>query len=322
MLIDDVTITVKAGNGGNGAVSFRRNAQTPRGGPDGGNGGNGGDVYFEGIDDILGLREFQFKKKLMAEDGVAGARNNLYGRNAEDLTIKIPIGTKATDVNTGEVIEISQKGQRILIARGGKGGRGNNEFKSATVQAPRFAEKGTPGEERVFHLELGIIADIGLVGLPNAGKSSLLSVITNANPKIGDYPFTTLEPNLGVLNHLIIADIPGLIEGASKGKGLGDKFLKHVEKTKELVHCIDASEDISKVYKTVKEELKTYSEELSKKPELLLITKTDNLDEKQLKEKIKEAKKLNKNVETISIYDDDSIEKFKKILVDKTLAQL
>ena len=220
-LIDDITITVKAGNGGNGAVHFKRNAQTAKGGPDGGNGGNGGNVYFQGIDDVLGLQEFQYKKVVQAENGINGGRQHLFGRNGKDLLVKIPLGTHITDLTTNETWEITDKITKILIARGGKGGRGNDEFKTATDQAPHYAEKGEPGQQRTLNLLLRIIADIGLIGLPNAGKSSLLKAVTNAKPKIGNYPFTTLEPNLGVMEGKILADIPGLIEGASKGKGLG-----------------------------------------------------------------------------------------------------
>ena len=199
MLIDEVEIMVKAGSGGNGAVSFIRNAMTRKGGPDGGNGGNGGDVYFEGVDDVTALREFQYKKEVKALDGVPGKKKNLFGKNAPELVVKIPLGTKVTDIKSGQSFEVLEKQQRNLVAHGGKGGRGNNEFKSSTVQAPKFAEKGEPGEIRRLKLELAIIADVGLIGLPNSGKSSLLSVFTNAHPKIGDYPFTTLEPNLGVM---------------------------------------------------------------------------------------------------------------------------
>ncbi len=252
MLIDKVTITVKAGNGGNGAASFRRNAQTAKGGPDGGNGGNGGSVYFQGIDDILGLREFRFKKHLEAERGVNGAKQKLFGRNGMNLTIRVPTGTLVTNPQTNESFEITDTTAQILIAQGGVGGRGNTEFKSATNQTPWYAEKGTEGEEKILNLELRIIADVGLIGLPNAGKSSLLKALTHASPKIGNYPFTTLEPNIGMMNNISLADIPGLIEGAYEGKGLGIEFLRHVEKTKLLIHCIDSTiDDLMKTYATV-----------------------------------------------------------------------
>jgi len=309
MLIDEATITVKAGNGGNGSVSFKRNAQTAKGGPDGGNAGNGGDVYVQGINDFTTLTEFRYKKSVRAEDGVNGGKQNLYGKNGEELVVLIPVGTQVTNLDTNESFEVTDTATKILIAKGGKGGRGNNEFKSATNQTPYYAEKGESGEQKRFFLELKLIADIGLIGLPNSGKSSLLDALTNAHPKIGAYAFTTLEPNLGVLSGLVIADIPGLIEGASEGKGLGDKFLKHVEKTRVLIHCIDLlSTDIKSDYQTIRNELKVYNPKMLDKKELLVLTKTDMVDEKIIKKCIKTAQKLNENYLTVSIYDDVSLE--------------
>ena len=317
MLIDEAVINVRGGSGGNGAASFRRNAQTAKGGPDGGNGGNGGNVYLKGIDDVTALAQFRYKKKFSAEDGIKGGKQNLYGRNGRDLVISVPIGTQITDKVTKGSFEVANSQDKILVARGGKGGRGNNEFKSATNQTPLYAEKGEMGESRQFILELKLIADIGLIGFPNSGKSSLLSVLTNANPKIGNYPFTTLEPNLGVLGGLIIADIPGLIEGASGGKGLGIKFLKHVEKTKVLVHCIDIqSESLSKDYQTIRSELKAYNESLINKPEIILITKADLVDEKTREARLRLIKKLNNNSFLISIYSNEQLSNFKKVILD------
>lgn len=316
MLVDTVTITIKAGNGGNGSVHFRRNAQTARGGPDGGNGGNGGNVYFQGVDDILGLQEFRFKKRLAAEDGVKGGRQNLFGRTGKDLVILIPIGTLVTNETTDEQFEVIDTKTKILVAKGGTGGRGNNEFKTPTDQAPHYAEKGTPGEEKILHLELRLIADIGLIGLPNAGKSSLLKALTNANPKIGNYPFTTLEPNIGMLKGIALADIPGLIEGASEGKGLGMQFLRHIEKTKLLVHCIDITNPhIIDSYNTVHKELKEYSKTIAEKPEIILLTKTDLLEMKDV-EKItqKIAQELQREVLTVSIIDDTSLKNLQTTL--------
>lgn len=308
MFVDEVTITVKAGNGGDGASSFRRSEGNPRGGPDGGNGGNGGNVYLQGVDDITALQPFRYKKVLKADDGVKGQRKNLFGKNAEDLIIPLPLGTRVTVTKTGQVYEIKGTAGKLLIARGGKGGRGNNEFKSATNQAPTYAEKGEKGEEKELSLELLLIADIGLIGLPNAGKSSLLAVLTNAQPKIGNYPFTTVEPNLGMLGKIIIADIPGLIEGASHGKGLGIKFLKHIERTGLLVHCIDAqSDDPLKDYETVRNEFAKYSDTLLKKPEVILLTKTDLLDEADLNRKKQVLAGLQKDIRIVSVYDDESI---------------
>ena len=317
MLVDEVIISVKGGDGGNGRVSFKRNAQTARGGPDGGNGGNGGDLYFQGVNDITALSVFSYTKSVGAEDGVEGGKQNLYGRNGEDKIVYVPIGTEITDLDTNEVFEVLNDKDKILTATGGKGGKGNNMFKSATNQAPKYRELGEKGQQRKLRLVLKLVADIGLIGLPNAGKSSLLQVLTNAHPKIGNYPFTTLEPNLGVLEGLVISDIPGLIEGASKGKGLGIKFLRHVEKTKILVHCIDGeSEYIEKDYKTVRKELSEYSDILNAKKEIVLLTKSDLLTEDRIKENLKIAKKLNKESYVISIYNETDINSLKKILLD------
>lgn len=326
MLVDNIGLIIKAGNGGDGAATFLRNEMTAKGGPDGGNGGNGGNIYFQGSTNINDLREFRYKKKIQAQDGVAGRHKKLFGKNAEHLTIYLPLGTRVTDTASNRVIEIIDAKTPILIAKGGKGGRGNTEFKSATNQAPRYAEKGTPGEEKKLFLELRLIADVGLIGLPNAGKSSLLSVLTNATPKIGDYPFTTLEPNIGIMlrsqpkspvggNKHAIADIPGLIEGASKGKGLGVEFLKHIEKTKVLVHCIDSSaEDVQKAYSTVRNEFEQYNYSLLDKPEIILLTKTDLADEKTIKRNVKILEKQDKKVLTASIYKPETLTALKKEL--------
>ncbi|MGA2967826.1 MAG: GTPase ObgE [Candidatus Levyibacteriota bacterium] len=319
MLIDEATITVKAGNGGNGAVTFKRNAQTAKGGPEGGNGGNGGDVYAQGINDIMALTQFRYRKSVRGEDGVNGGKQNLYGRNGKELVVFFPLGTFASDLSTKQTFEILDTTTRILLAKGGKGGRGNNEFKTATNQTPYYAEKGEQGEQKRFFLELKLIADVGLIGLPNSGKSSLLSVLTNAHPKIGDYPFTTLEPNLGVMNGLIIADIPGLIEGASKGRGLGDKFLRHVEKTKVLIHCLDCqSANFVKDYETVRKELKEYKTDLTIKNELLVLTKSDLVTRADMKRFLKIINKLNKNNLLVSVYDDRSLVELKAKILELT----
>jgi GTPase len=317
MLVDEATITIKAGKGGDGAATFRRTGQTPKGGPDGGNGGNGGSIYFIGTDDINALSEFRFKHEVKAEDGINGAKQNLYGRNGKDSYVKVPVGTRITDTKAKWVYEIEDTTTPFLAARGGAGGRGNNEFKSATNQAPKFAEKGTPGEQKILHLELRLIADIGLIGLPNAGKSSLLEALTNAHPKIGNYPFTTLEPNLGVMNEYVLADIPGLIEGASQGKGLGIKFLKHIEKTKLLLHCIDAATDEPlQAYETVRHEFVEFNPELLHKEELILLTKIDTVDENMLQQKIKALQKTGKPIIPVSVLDENSLDNLKKKLMD------
>ncbi len=315
MLVDNINLYIKAGKGGDGAATFLRNAVTPKGGPDGGNGGNGGNIYFQGSTNINDLREFRFKKKITAEDGVPGKHKKLCGRNAPHVTIYLPLGTRITDMGSGSVIERTNITTPILLALGGKGGRGNTEFKSATNQTPLFAEKGILGEEKKLLLELRLIADVGLIGLPNSGKSSLLSVLTNATPKIGDYPFTTLEPNIGMLKNHPIADIPGLIEGASKGRGLGIEFLKHIEKTKVLVHCIDVTiENVQKAYETVRHEFAEHSISLLEKPEIILLTKTDLVDEKTIKNNIKILQKKGKKVLIASIYNPESLDSLKQSL--------
>lgn len=315
MLVDKVTVIFKAGNGGNGRISFKHLPGKWKGGPDGGNGGNGGDLYLQGINDILALSDFRFKKEMKAEDGVGGGKKELFGRNGEDITVRIPIGTLITNEETGETLEITNDTDKILFCKGGKGGRGNNEFKSATNQAPRIAEKGGLGEEKKVLLELKLIADIGFIGLPNAGKSSLLSVLTNANPKIGNYAFTTLEPNIGMMGNVALADIPGLIEGASEGKGLGIDFLRHVEKTKILIHCISVeNEDVLTVYKTIRKELKEYSPILDKKPEIIFLTKKDLISYTEMKEKVLSLQKTKRKILPVSIYDLSDITIIKQLL--------
>ena len=310
MLVDNVTLTIKAGNGGNGKVSFFRN----RGGPDGGNGGNGGNIFFQGSNNVNDLHVFRFKKSLKAEDGIAGGNKHTFGKNAPNLTIYVPVGTRITEVDTGAVFELSDTRTPVLLAEGGKGGRGNDEFKTSTNQAPQYAESGTLGEEKKLFLELRLIADIGLIGLPNAGKSSLLAMMTNASPKIGAYPFTTLEPNIGMLNKFTIADIPGLIEGASSGKGLGITFLKHIEKTQVLLHCIDVTDpDPVKTYTIVRHELEEHNPELLEKQELILLTKTDLADEASIKKAAKLFEKKAK-VLTVSVFDEESLKKLIKYL--------
>jgi GTP-binding protein len=310
MLIDDVTITLKAGSGGNGSVHFKRNAQTAKGGPDGGNGGKGGDIYIRGTSDITALAQFQYKKTISAPDGEGGSGKNLFGRGGKDIEILLPEGTHITDLDSNESWEVMSVSSRFLIASGGKGGRGNNEFKTATNQTPTYAEKGEAGQTRTVQLLLKLIADIGLIGLPNAGKSSLLSILTNAKPKIGDYPFTTLNPNLGVLTHgdtskrVIIADIPGVIEGASKGKGLGVQFLKHIEKTRILFHCIDCTTpDPIDAYQTIRTELSAFSTDLAQKEEVILLTKRDLISSDQL-ERVRDAlASTQRHILSVSLYD-------------------
>lgn len=293
MLVDEVEIIIKGGHGGPGRVSFRGKKG---GGPDGGNGGRGGNVFVKATTDIYALTPFLSKRECKAEDGQQGGRGLRSGADGKDLILNMPIGTYFKDA-MGNEYELTREGQEILLAKGGLGGRGNESFKSSSNTTPTYAQRGLRGEEKNFKIKLKLIADFGLIGLPNAGKSSLLNEITNANAKIGDYPFTTLEPNLGVLNGKVLADIPGLIEGASEGKGLGHKFLKHIEKVKLLLHCIASdSDDPKRDYKIVRDELKKYNPELLEKQEIILLTKSD----------IKEIKF--KNGLPISIHNWDSIQ--------------
>jgi GTP-binding protein len=313
MIIDDVTIKVKAGDGGAGAVAFNKNKNSL--GPTGGDGGLGGSVYFEGISDLSSLTQFRYKKEMVAEDGQNGKTQYHDGVTGEDIILKIPVGTIIHNLTTGEDIEIISIGQKVKIAEGGKGGRGNFQFRSSRNTTPMQSQNGLPGEEFELRLELKLIADVGFVGLPNVGKSSLLNELTNAKSKVANYHFTTLDPHLGVYYELVLADIPGIIEGASEGKGLGIKFLKHVDRTKVLFHFVSAeSEDVIKDYETIKKELESHNKDLVKKDEYILLTKTDLVDEKEIKEKVKELKKKNKKVFPISVIDDESLKEIEKVL--------
>lgn len=305
MLIDEVEITLKGGHGGTGKVSFYPKAKA---GPDGGNGGRGGDLYIKVVSDLTALNQLSRKKELAAEDGQPGGSFLKSGRDGRDLEIVMPVGTSLIDKDNGEVRELGKIGERVLTCKGGLGGRGNYEFRSSRNTTPMKAQSGLPGEEHRFKVVLKLIADFGLIGLPNAGKSSLLNELTSANVKTAEYPFTTLEPNLGVLDHKIIADIPGLIEGASSGKGLGFRFLKHIEKVGTLLHCISSqSENVVKDYQVVREELGKFNPELLEKPEIILLTKVDLGG---LKKK-KKLEKLKRKILSVSIYDWDSIEKLR-----------
>lgn len=316
MLIDNVTIEVKAGDGGNGAATFRRTAGNARGGPDGGNGGHGGDILFQGSTNVNDLRYFRFKKKIVGENGGHGTRHNGFGRNATHIIVEVPLGTRITNTETGRVIEIETEDKPVLIARGGVGGYGNVKFKSATNQAPTTRELGGVGERKILLLELRLIAEIGLIGLPNAGKSSLLAKLTNAKPDIGAYPFTTLEPNIGMMGVHPIADIPGLIEGAHKGVGLGIRFLKHIEKTKVLVHCIDISgEDLLKDYETVRSEFRQFSDRILEKQEIIFLNKSDLVEEGRIKEAILAFSGRAPYVLVGSVYDEKSMDTLRKTLV-------
>jgi len=297
MFIDRAKIFVKGGDGGNGCVAFRREKFVPRGGPSGGDGGNGGSVYLEATDQMNTLLQFRYNPEYKAERGRHGEGSNRHGRDGEDINILIPVGTVVTDAETGEFIhDFSRAGERVLVAQGGRGGRGNAHFATSTNRAPRYHEPGRPGVSRWLQLELKLLADVGLIGFPNVGKSTLISRISAAKPKIADYPFTTLVPNLGVVDlgdgkSFVVADIPGLIEGAHRGAGLGLQFLRHVERTRLLLHLIDVSGEIQRDpvddYYKINQELRLYKPQLLDKPQIVVATKIDALDDPQRLERLK-----------------------------------
>ena len=332
MFTDYVKIYATAGKGGNGAISFRREKYVASGGPDGGDGGKGGDIYFKVDKDANTLIEFRFKKKFKAENGQNGEGSHKYGKSGEDLYIPVPIGTVIKDAKTEEVLaDLSDKDQAVLILKGGRGGKGNSHFATSTRQAPRFAQDGEPGEEKELILELKLLADVGLVGFPNVGKSTFLSVVTSASPKIANYHFTTIEPNLGVVkskfgDSFVIADIPGIIEGASEGIGLGIEFLRHIERTRLLLHFIDVSgiegrNPVDDYYK-VNEELKKYSEKLSKRTQIIVANKIDAMtDEKLYSDLEKVAKKNNQKIFKISGATGEGVDELMNY-VSKTLKEL
>lgn len=296
MFADTAKVFISAGKGGDGAVSFRHEIYVDKGGPDGGDGGNGGDVVFLASENVNTLVDFRYKPELKAKPGVQGSKQNKRGARGEDLIVKVPVGTLVK--RRGQVIaDLIEDGQSVVIAKGGRGGFGNAHFKSSTRQAPKMAELGEPGETFDAELELKLLADVGIIGFPNAGKSTFLSVVSNARPEIADYAFTTLTPNLGVAvvdgHDLLLADVPGLIKGASTGKGLGDAFLRHIERTEVLLHLIDAyTDDIAKAYQTIRLELASYSPDLLRRPEIIALTKTEGMDEELIamqKEKLADA---------------------------------
>ena len=277
--LDQAKIYVKSGDGGAGCVSFRREKYIEFGGPNGGDGGKGGSVYFEAVENLNTLIDFRYNQHFKAPRGQHGMGSDKTGAKGDDIIIKVPVGTEiVADDGETVIVDMIKPGQLYMIAKGGDGGRGNAQFKTAVNQAPRYAEPGWPGEERWVWLRLKVIADVGLIGMPNAGKSTFLSVVTKARPKIADYPFTTLHPNLGVawVNNyeMVLADIPGLIEGAHEGVGLGDRFLRHVERCAAFLHLVDATEDdVAKTYKAIRRELELYKKDLSKKPEVVVLNK-------------------------------------------------
>jgi GTPase len=313
MFIDEVEITLQGGHGGAGLISFGKKT---RSGPDGGNGGRGGDIYFASDTDLTLLNQFSRKTDFQAENGHPGGRNRKTGKDGADLEIKLPVGTSVIDIDKGELLfEMEKKSQKEPVCKGGKGGRGNFEFRSPRRTTPKFAQPGLPGEKRNVKLILKLIADFGLIGLPNAGKSSLLNELTHAQAKTAEYAFTTLHPNLGVLNGKVIADVPGLIEGASTGRGLGVSFLKHIEKVGKLLHCISVeSKNPMKDYEIIRNEIRSFNMKLLQKPEIILITKSD-LVEKDIIKSIESKFKKGKDVLSVSIHDWHSLEKLKSTLI-------
>ncbi len=321
--LDQVKIYIKAGNGGDGSPSFRREKFIEFGGPDGGDGGKGGSVILKAEQNLNTLIDFRYQQHHKAKRGENGAGQNRTGKSGEDLILKVPLGTQVfEDDNKTLIYDFTKISEEFIAAAGGKGGLGNTRFKSSTNRAPRKFTKGTQGEEFTIWLQLKTIADIGIIGLPNAGKSSLLASVTNANPKIANYQFTTLNPNLGVASYdnkeITIADIPGLVEGAHKGTGLGIQFLKHIERCKSLLHLIDiTSEDLKKSYQQVKNELKKYSNKLTKKKELIVLNKIDLIDEKEVNHIIKDFKKNTKSeVIAVSTFNKSSVSKIKSKLLN------
>lgn len=313
MLVDEATIRFTAGNGGTGCAAFTNIKLNL--GPSGGDGGHGGNVYLEGVVDIGALALHSNKKEIKAKNGEDGGSSFTDGHRGDDLILKMPIGTVITNLDTGNVQEIITAGQRILVAGGGKGGRGNYKFRSATNTSPTNFERGTQGDSIAYKLELRLIGDVGLIGLPNAGKTSLLNELTQAKAKVANYPFTTLEPNLGSYYGTIIADIPGLIEGASGGKGLGVKFLKHIQRTNTFFHLISSeSDDVARDYDTVRTELKAYDATLAGKREIVFLSKSDMVSPEELAEKMALLKKHNVTAIPFSILDSESLEPIKKVL--------
>lgn len=332
MFTDYTKIIVKSGDGGNGAATFRREKYVASGGPDGGDGGNGGNVYFQVDKDKNTLIDFRYNKKFKAKNGENGSGSHCNGKYGEDLYIKVPIGTVVKDAETGKVVaDLSEPNQKELILKGGRGGRGNSHFATSTRQAPRFSEDGEKGEEKELILELKLLADVGLLGFPNVGKSTFLSIVTDAKPKIANYHFTTIVPNLGVVktkdgNGFVIADIPGIIEGASEGVGLGTQFLRHVERTRLLLHFVDVSGEEGRNpvedFYTINKELKKYSEKLSQRKQIIVATKIDAIQDNENLEKVEElAKKENLELYKISSVTNTGVQE----LIDyvaKTLKEL
>ncbi len=320
--LDQAKINLKAGNGGSGSASFRREKFVEFGGPDGGDGGDGGSILFEAERNLNTLIDYRYSQHFKAENGKPGSKKNKTGANGKDLVLKVPIGTQIYEEDNNTIIyDFKKNKEKYLVASGGKGGLGNVRFKSSTNRAPRKKTNGKNGEEFWIWLQLKIIADVGIIGLPNAGKSSLLASLTRAKPKIANYPFTTINPNLGVTYYnnkeVTLADIPGLVEGAHKGVGLGDKFLRHIERCKMLLHLIDATENnLAENYQKIRSELKNYDLSLYKKKEVIYFNKSDLIEKNVLKEKLDNfSNKIKKKYKVISVFKKDDIQTIKKVLI-------
>ncbi len=316
-LIDEVRIEVRAGHGGAGCVSFRREKFIPRGGPDGGDGGRGGHVILVATTRKNTLQELYLRKRLIAENGQPGMGRDRHGRNGRDIVVEVPVGTLVRDEEGNLIADLDRDGARVILARGGRGGLGNAHFATSTNRAPRFAQPGEPGEEGVRILELKLMADVGLVGLPNAGKSTLLARISNARPKIADYPFTTLAPKLGQVfmpsgDGFVVADIPGLIEGAHEGRGLGHRFLRHIERTRLLLHLVDATcaegKSVAEQVREIERELEGYGASVAEKPRMLVLNKIDALSEREREERRREAEALGREVRLISAVSGEGVD--------------
>jgi GTP-binding protein len=315
--VDELKIYSKAGDGGDGVVRWRQDKHEPMGGPAGGNGGNGGDVYVRSVKDLGILSKYSHNPKFLSENGEPGGSKGLYGKNGDDMYVDVPVGSIVTNKKTGEKIEFNEADQSVKILIGGRGGLGNEHFKASTNTSPVEWTPGKPGEDGNYYIEVELFADAGFVGLPSAGKSSLLNELTNAKSKVAEYHFTTLEPHLGKFQEFILADIPGLIEGASSGKGLGHKFLRHIKRTKTLVHLVpfEYGDQMMEKYLGIRKELEDFDEELGNKEEIILLTKTALVNEKDVDKTLKEFEKTGRPVFAITLFDDEQIKGFGDELV-------
>ncbi len=314
-LVDEITLQITAGKGGDGVVAWYRNRRNQKGGPAGGDGGKGGDVFLRGVRQIDVLSKYMGNNTLKAQDGQNGGKRSLEGKNGSDLFIDVPVGSVVTNLSSGEVYEITRENEQVKILSGGKGGFGNEHFKSSRNITPMEHTDGKPGQSAYFRIELQLIADAGLIGFPNAGKSTLLNALTNSKSKIGNYAFTTLEPNLGVFESYTLADIPGLIQGAAAGKGLGHSFLKHIQRTKVLIHCISVElEDVLQAYQAIRKELQEYDNRLLKKKEIIVITKVDMVPYIVLNNVLESIRHMGNEVIPVSIHNNESVRNLRVLL--------